>query len=165
MPKPKKKRNKKYNPNKISERLLNLRARKCALYRWGFSPKNTLIAQGPPPLTERQVQDVMRWAKGRPNRWLVTCYACFLAEDGDYYEESAQFVTDQVILDSDEGVWDLEKGALEIAKAEGNENHFLDTVTTCQLLTEDTLEKSEDDAWIKRQAAYRAQIIRQELAR
>lgn len=163
-------RNKKRDHDKIAKRLTLLRASQCALYRWGHSPTNALIPHGPPHLSKDRIAACVGWVMESYHHWLVDVYACFLTPESDYYEEMVSIDTadafgHQIRLKSDGVIWSLEKEAREHARSEGNENHFLDTVTICRLKTEKNLSLLENDKWLKGQAEHRARIIMEELSK
>ena len=148
-----KKRNKKYNPNKIKEALDKKRAERSAIFRWGKDESETVVLIG---------DDVLKAETQKLRRWDVHVIACFIDSDGDYYERSTVITGDLVKMADDFSRYDKEAQEL---KNKGNINHFIDTVWFAVLHTPRNTARLDDDEWLKSQAEFRFNNLEKMMAR
>ncbi|MGH1372940.1 MAG: hypothetical protein ACRBBW_12945 [Cellvibrionaceae bacterium] len=150
----KKKRNRKYNPNKGRDLVMKKQAERCVLYHWDSAvysdPQQQFVMVGP--------ADAILWAATRPTCWVVQVVACFFDDDGDYYEDVADLTSSKCILADG----DMEESVEQVAKQlkdGGNARHYFDTVWIARMKTPRLALQIEDAQWNKDQAAWREKQI------
>lgn len=106
----------------------------------------------------------MKARVAREETWFINFIACFVTEEGDYYEEHAttNSIGPLVLSKKPEWLAELLNTGLQQVKAAGNPKHYIDTVVSFHPCTADTTYKFDNDAWVKKQTAWRrTQIIKQ----
>jgi len=187
----------KYNPNKTLNKALKRVAEKSYLYRWeAYRRENCLSGQvvfafssSAQGLSDDQIAKAMEFAMGRYNVYIVMVHACFVAPDGEYYEESRDAETCPVRLGYDdsekvnahnakverkqkagiqggdkfhhstEDVEGLIADMIDDASTSGNRAHYIDSVVVLRLKTDKFARMADDDGWCKRQTLHRREKL------
>lgn len=106
----------------------------------------------------------MDWALNRSTKWIVNVVACFMDAQGDYYEEYLSIIVGPFKLgDNPPEFQEVLESVKALAKDAGNPNHYIDTCIMLCPYTDRLNARIESDAWIKKQAGYRADVIRKSL--
>lgn len=186
-----------YNPNKTLNKQLKRVAEKSYLYRWeAYRLENCLNGQvvfafssSAQNLSDNQIAAAMEFAMGRYNTYIVMVHACFVTEDGEYYEVTVESETCPVRLGCDDaekvdahnieverkqkaGIKDGDKfhhctedveqmiaDLIVDASTSGNASHYIDSVAVLRLKTDKFARMADDDGWCKRQTDHRSRQI------
>lgn len=150
-----------YNPNKIITTLNRFQAAKCLLYHWVGHTDNVEDYSSVGPFSDDKTQQILTAALKTPNTWLCTVIACFVTEDGDYYEEMISFPPygPTILAKNPEDFAALRVAAIAEAKNSGNPKHYVDTTVCLSVFSRRLSDKMNDDNWIREQAGRRATLI------
>lgn len=153
---------KKYNPQQKHLRRTRHRAAQCIAYQWEAEENEagtTFNCAG--PYSDEQCVELIQWAFHRKEHWIFTGIACFVDNDGQYYEEMVTLTTDTA--------WNLGENiailkeykqlAVNGARKEGNPLHYVTATFALSLQSTDLNRRMENDPWLKQQAERRADYV------
>lgn len=149
------------NPNKLRRRMLRRNAAKCHLARWESSSDGYGYFHSFGPFDSDTVFELTNWAMHQTEKWTCMVVSVFIDNEGNYYEEMTTLPPRGGLkLAADAGTFDeLVKAAIQDAKTSGNPQHYKDTVVILRLHTPELEINLEDDNWLNKQAAFRAEIF------
>lgn len=154
-----KKRNKKYNPNKMAEMFQKNRLGHCRLYRWesaATSPKFEVFG----PYERLDNIHIMGTAMNQMNTWLIVVTSYFLDPSGNYYEEVLTFPKLGPIKLADE--MDLLNEVITqgmTSQTVDNLEDYQDTCTSVYPYSKELEANLENDQWVRIQAVNRAAVV------
>lgn len=153
---------KKHNPKKAAIRMMHNHASQCIAYQWETDhPDSDTTFNCYGPFDEDRNIKLIEWALSRAETWLLTAIACFVDPNGEYYEEMVTTAPVGPInmMKNWETLMEYKSLTTRNAVESGNPLHFVTSVFSMSLQSSELDQKMENETWLKRQSALRADHI------